>query len=213
MNITSRVVAAVTTVVAIAGCGPMDPPPSRSQPAGAPPVASPTAATDHGVPAAPLATAGPASAPAPSGPPVPAAMQPLLDAHNAARAKHCAPPLTWSPKLAAAAQAWADQLAAGCTFEHSPNNRYGENLAGGSPGLLDGRAVTAMWYDEVAKYAFPDGGFSMATGHFTQVVWRETTQIGCAVASCRMALWVCEYDPPGNVQGGYRANVLPTSCR
>ena len=71
-----------------------------------------------------------------------------------------------------------------------------------------------MWYGEVKQYAFPDGGFSMETGHFTQVVWRGTTQLGCGVSTCRgMDIWVCEYDPPGNVQGQYRQNVLPTSCQ
>jgi hypothetical protein len=71
-----------------------------------------------------------------------------------------------------------------------------------------------MWYGEVQQYAFPDGGFSMETGHFTQVVWRQTTQLGCGVSTCRgMDIWVCEYDPPGNVQGQYRQNVLPASCQ
>jgi hypothetical protein len=36
-----------------------------------------------------------------------------------------------------------------------------------------------MWYGEIAKYDFRRGGFSMDTGHFTQVVWRSTTTIGC----------------------------------
>jgi hypothetical protein len=71
-----------------------------------------------------------------------------------------------------------------------------------------------MWYDEIKQYSFPNGGFSMQTGHFTQVVWRETTQMGCATATCRgMDIWVCEYDPPGNVQGMYRQNVLRQGCR
>jgi pathogenesis-related protein 1 len=143
-------------------------------------------------------------------------MQTLVDAHNAHRAKHCAGPLTWSPKLAQAAQRWADSLKAqGCKFGHSPRNAYGENLAAGTSGTLDGRAVTDMWYDEVRLYRFPDGGFSMQTGHFTQVVWRETTQIGCGVATCNgMDIYVCEYDPPGNMDTMYRQNVLAAgSCR
>jgi uncharacterized protein YkwD len=140
--------------------------------------------------------------------------QSLLDAHNRYRARHCAAPMTWSPKLAQVAQQWASSLRdQGCKFGHSGGS-YGENLAAGTSGTLDGQAVTDMWYDEVKQYAFSNGGFSMQTGHFTQVVWRESTQLGCAVSTCRgMDIWVCEYDPPGNVQGMFRQNVLPTGCR
>jgi uncharacterized protein YkwD len=140
--------------------------------------------------------------------------QALLDAHNRVRAKHCAPALSWSPKLAQVAQQWASSLRAqGCKFGHS-GGRYGENLAAGTAGTLDGRSVTDMWYGEIKKYSFPNGGFSMETGHFTQVVWKQTTQLGCGMTTCRgMDIWVCEYDPPGNVQGMYRQNVLPTGCR
>lgn len=144
-------------------------------------------------------------------------MQEIFDAHNAVRAKHCAQPLTWSPKLAAVAQDWADSLnQQGCKFGHKPNNKFGENLAAGTVGALDGESVLRMWYDEVKHYRFPDGGFSMETGHFTQVVWRQTTQVGCAVTTCRtknLDIWVCEYDPPGNVQTMYRQQVLPAGCK
>lgn len=144
----------------------------------------------------------------------PAGMQALVDAHNRARARHCAAPLTWSPALAEVAQRWANALRdQGCKFGHS-GGTYGENLAAGTAGTLDAESVTAMWYDEVGLYNFASGGFSMKTGHFTQVVWRDTTQVGCAVATCRgMDIWVCEYDPPGNVQGQYRQNVRPTGCK
>jgi uncharacterized protein YkwD len=138
----------------------------------------------------------------------------LLDAHNRYRAQHCAPPLTWSPKLEQFAQQWANKLKDdGCKFGHS-GGRYGENLAAGTTKTLDGTSVTAMWYDEIKLYDFKSGGFSMETGHFTQVVWKASTQLGCAKTTCRgMDIWVCEYDPPGNVERGYRANVLPTSCK
>jgi uncharacterized protein YkwD len=138
----------------------------------------------------------------------------LVTAHNQVRAKHCAAPLTWSPKLAQIAQQWAKSLRdQGCKFGHS-GGQTGENLAAGTSGTLDPEAVVKMWYDEVALYRFPDGGFSMKTGHFTQVVWRGTTHVGCGRSQCNgMDIWVCEYDPAGNWEGQYRENVLPTSCR
>jgi uncharacterized protein YkwD len=154
------------------------------------------------------------------GPPQPGAAarssdaEAFVAAHNRARAKHCAAKLTWSAKLAEVAQRWANSLRdKGCAFGHS-GGAYGENLAAGTSGTLDPEAVVGLWYDEVAQYRFPDGGFSSKTGHFTQVVWRGTAQVGCGRSQCKgLDIWVCEYDPPGNWEGEYRNNVLPRSCR
>jgi len=151
--------------------------------------------------------------PARTPPAAPREAQALVDAHNRVRAKHCAGPLAWSPKLAQVAQQWANSLRdQGCAFGHSKGS-YGENLAAGSTGILDPESVVKMWYDEVAQYKFPNGGFSMKTGHFTQVVWRATTHVGCGHSQCKgMDIWVCEYDPAGNWEGQYRENVLPLGC-
>ena len=208
----------------LVACGPIykDPPAQPQQPPaqGAYQSGPPGGAADpEPTNAGPAPTPAPAPTPRPLPPKsqsnIPTAMQTLVDAHNAHRARHCAAPLAWSPTLAQAAQSWADALKAqGCKFGHKPRNPYGENLAAGTSGTLDGQAVADMWYDEVKLYKFPNGGFSMQTGHFTQVVWRQTTQIGCGVATCNgMDIWVCEYDPPGNVDTMYRQNVLPTGCR
>jgi uncharacterized protein YkwD len=137
-----------------------------------------------------------------------------VDAHNRYRARHCAAALTWSAKLAEVAQRWASALRdRGCQFGHS-GGTYGENLAAGTRGTLDPGTVVKMWYDEIAQYRFPDGGFSMETGHFTQVVWRGTQRVGCGHSQCKgMDIYVCEYDPPGNWEGQYRDNVRPRGCR
>jgi hypothetical protein len=142
------------------------------------------------------------------------ASQTILDETNKDRAAHCAPPLTWSDELAAVAQKWADHLRdEGCGFEHS-STEYGENLAGGTTGALPPEGVVSMWYDEKKDFNFKHGGFGMDTGHFTQLVWVGTTQMGCGMSQCNgMDLWVCNYDPAGNVDGEYRDNVKPTSCR
>ncbi len=184
--------------LALAACGPKKSPP----PAGGDPVPSgddePTADD-------------PASDPPDPGPGGDA--QVYVDEHNRYRADHCAPPLAWSEKLAKVAQDWADELRdSGCAFDHS-RNPYGENLAMGSSGAFPPEAVVEMWYREVDDYDFRGGGFSMDTGHFTQLVWKETTHVGCGTSTCNgMDIVVCNYDPFGNVEGGYRDNVLPTSC-
>lgn len=155
------------------------------------------------------------NAAAPAGEAPPPGMAPLLEAHDRMRARHCAPPLSWSAEIARTAQRWADRLAArGCSLQHS-REPYGENIAAGSAGALDASTVAERWYREKAQYDFDAGGFSMQTGHFTQLVWVGSRRLGCGRASCRgrgMDLWVCMYDPPGNMRGEYAGNVRPASC-
>jgi hypothetical protein len=141
--------------------------------------------------------------------------QAIITVHNEQRAIHCAGAplgqpgsttmLGWSVQLAAAAQ----QYAATCTpdpndptrFGHSsPSDRpgQGESLAWG-PGL-SGNGAATMWYNEVGSYNFDAPVWSGQVGHFTQMVWRTTTQIGCASATCGGdTLWVCRYTPAGNI--------------
>ena len=68
-----------------------------------------------------------------------------------------------------------------------------------------------MWYNEVSKYNYNNPVFGMDTGHFTQVVWKSTTKLGCGlgIASNNYAYGACNYSPPGNVQGAFAQNVLP----
>jgi uncharacterized protein YkwD len=141
--------------------------------------------------------------------------QAILDRHNLHRADHCAQPLQWSPKLTAVAQSWANQLkAAGCAFEHSQRSPYGENLSFFAPvGSSSPDEVATGWYSEVSEYNFTNGSFGFNTGHFTQVVWRGTQAVGCARSHCNGGeLWVCNYDPPGNMSGAFAQNVRPKGC-
>jgi len=193
-------------LVVLAACGQMyQQPTPPTEPAPAEPL--PASRPVEGVAARPAKQDRPATKPT--------VAQRFVDAHNGYRAKHCAPPLTWSKQLADVAQKWANTLRdKGCVFGHSPGAKYGENLAAGTVGALDPESTVAMWYDEIKLYKFPNGGFSMQTGHFTQVVWRSTKQVGCGHVTCNNNdIYVCNYDPPGNWEGKYRQEVLPASCK
>jgi hypothetical protein len=71
-----------------------------------------------------------------------------------------------------------------------------------------------MWVKERQLYDWSNPGFNMQTGHFTQVVWADTREVGCGTVSCNnMEIWVCNYSPAGNVRGEYPSKVKPQRCR
>ena len=129
----------------------------------------------------------------------------LLDAHNAYRASLGLPPLHWSDRLADRAQQWADHLAETGEFQHSGS---GENLAMATEGSESLTQLVDLWGSEQANFTdgvFPDistTGNWMDVGHYSQMVWRDTTELGCGFAEgYGHDILVCEYDPPGNVEG------------
>src|SRR5215510_14815648 len=105
--------------------------------------------------------------------PLPSAMQAVLDAHNAYRANHCVPALTWSTELAASAQQWANR----CRFNHDDQGPHGENLFWGTAGAVSPSSAVAAWYEEIGEHDFSRPEFGDHAGHFTQVVWRSTRQL------------------------------------
>lgn len=132
--------------------------------------------------------------------------QNILDAHNVDRAKHGSGALTWDSTLQSYAQDYADKYDCSGVLTHS-GGPYGENLA---CGYSDGPSAVQAWYDEGKTYNY---GSSSTYDHFTQVVWKSTTKLGCAYKDCRSNNWglyiICSYDPAGNVIGQSAANVLP----
>jgi uncharacterized protein YkwD len=126
----------------------------------------------------------------------------MLETHNAVRARVGVPPLAWSAQLAATAQNWASRLIATNDFSHQPANRYGENLYGISGGVASPGQVVGAWADEARDYDLRRDTCTGVCGHYTQIVWRTTRNVGCGVASDpEREIWVCEYDPPGNFIG------------
>jgi pathogenesis-related protein 1 len=152
-------------------------------------------------PAAPSSSAAPAPAL------TAAEAQAVVDAHDAVRAQVGVGPLTWDANLAKAAQQYVQTLTASCTIAHS-NLPYGENLAAWTGAGPPAKAVT-LWAQEKASYGGgggPYAGSSDGAGHYTQVVWRATTRVGCGRVTCtrqgmQWTLVACEYDPRGNVLG------------
>lgn len=111
---------------------------------------------------------------------------------NKLRAKHHSPALKWDKKLASYAQKWSNK----CEFAHS-GGPYGENLALGYPNWSD---VINGWYSEVKNYDYSKPGFSSNTGHFTALVWKSTSKIGCGVTACPNGkLYTCSFSSFGNI--------------
>ncbi|GHA04403.1 CAP domain-containing protein [Oceanisphaera arctica] len=128
----------------------------------------------------------------------------LLAYHNRVRADVGAPPLVWSAAAEAQAQRWARVLAGRCDIEHSQGSGFGENLFMGTLGFYDELDGIKAWEDEKRDYAGQPLSRSLAprVGHYTQMVWPTTRELGCATSVCNNNLiLVCNYYPPGNYLG------------
>lgn len=134
----------------------------------------------------------------------------ILKRHNELRAKHGAPALVWNAAVEKVAQDWANTIARADNMRHRQPNKYGENIFWMSGAEPSGAMVSDSWYDEIKDYHFDRPGFTMDTGHFTQVVWKDSKEIGCgsAKSSTGGIYVVCNYNPPGNYSGRFPANVL-----
>ncbi|HVW07473.1 MAG TPA: CAP domain-containing protein [Bryobacteraceae bacterium] len=128
--------------------------------------------------------------------------QQILDAQNAVRAKVNVPPLTWSDHLAEIAQQWANHLISTGGFAHSHNPETGENLYEIEGANAAPETVINAWASEVKNYTYSTNACAGVCGHYTQLVWAATKEVGCAAAQKgRRQVWVCEYSPPGNYVG------------
>jgi pathogenesis-related protein 1 len=136
--------------------------------------------------------------------------QEALDFHNKARQDVGTKSLEWSSELAAYAQEWADHLASNnCAFEHRSGQYrvkgYGENIFWGSASSYNALSATKSWYGEIEQYVhgvLTNQNWSVA-GHYTQMVWSNTTAVGIGKATCTdgAVIIVANYNPPGNYIG------------
>jgi len=123
----------------------------------------------------------------------------MLTAHNTVRAEVGVAPLQWSDRLAARSQAWADTLFAQKQFKHSHNSGYGENLFEIVGAGASSEQVVKSWAGESRDYDRKSNTCRGMCGHYTQIVWSSTREVGCGVArGGGREVWVCSYDPPGN---------------
>jgi pathogenesis-related protein 1 len=143
----------------------------------------------------------------------------IIAAHNKWRTEAGVQALSHSPKLAKSAQMWANHLKQShhCDMQHSnTQGRYGENLYWASALLWsDGRKelrkvspaeVIDSWGKEKTDYDHASNTCATGAvcGHYTQIVWRDTSQVGCGMATCsdrQEQVWVCHYYPAGNISG------------
>jgi len=152
------------------------------------------------------------------------ATQEVINTHNDFRKQHNLTPLTWSQNLAEYAQQWVDHLAQtkNCAMQHRPDNETsafqqvnGENLFWSSAleyedGTNEVETITAK--DIIETWASEEDFYNYETntcmedadcGHYTQIVWQETKEVGCALAVCedKSQIWACNYSPRGNYLG------------
>ena len=135
----------------------------------------------------------------------------LLSLHNRERTAVGVPPLAWDPMLADAAAGYGPQLARRGRLAHSaPATRpgQGENLWMGTRGAYQLEEMIGSWTEEKSLLrpgVFPEvssSGHWSDVAHYTQMVWRTTTRVGCALhRSRRWDFLICRYAPPGNVVG------------
>lgn len=140
----------------------------------------------------------------------------MLSAHNIIRKNVGIAPLIYSKTLAEDAQLWSQKLKEdGCEMKHDPNTPYGENLywveltGDTTDNLIETpKAIVTAWAEEKNYYNYEDNTCdkNKQCGHYTQLVWEDTTEVGCGVSVCfgknsQKEIWVCRYNPAGNYIG------------
>ncbi|XP_059095554.1 scoloptoxin SSD43-like [Tigriopus californicus] len=136
--------------------------------------------------------------------------------------------MTWNEELAQGAQLWANQ----CVFTHDSNDicKYsvGQNLYLSWSSAPDAKSewskAVTEWFNEVKDVSpqainnFPSYSRD-PIGHFTQLAWAETHELGCGYinyfnANQGYQYYVCNYGPMGNMIGAsvYKEGQACSNC-
>ncbi|XP_021776105.1 pathogenesis-related protein PRB1-3-like [Chenopodium quinoa] len=130
--------------------------------------------------------------------------QDYVNSHNSARTAVGVVNIQWNTTLATYAQNYANQRIADCAMQHS-GGPYGENIAAGSSASLTGTAAVQLWVNEKVNYDYYSNTCApnKVCGHYTQVVWSNSVQLGCARVQCNNGWYfvTCNYYPRGNYVG------------
>lgn len=150
--------------------------------------------------------------------------QPILDQHNIHRYNHSSPALVWDYRLADIAQ----EIASSCEYAHNivaGGGGYGQNIGAGAPeDEIDKMITNQMYNDEIGWYpgygAEPDMTNFEHWGHFSQIVWKSATGVGCFTQHCtgpgalrgvdpNVAPYftVCNYAGVGKLNSGFHLNM------
>ena len=132
-----------------------------------------------------------------------------LKEHNYLRSLHGVPPLTINERLNDIAQKYAQVLAKKQKMEHSKkedralDGKYvGENLYTQSSTaklVYTCGSMSKSWYSEIKDYNFETGQSTGVTGHFTQLIWKDSKEVGFGIAFGGKRLFtVANYFPGGN---------------
>lgn len=143
-----------------------------------------------------------------------------LQAINKYRKNHKVAALKYNIELDSIAQKWADRLASTNSLSHSSSTYKGERLGencfknwSSKNASISGNEVADSWYSEIKDYNFNTNSGSN-TGHFTQLIWKESKEIGIGLSVSRdgkSCVVVANFYPAGNFKGRYAENVLPLS--
>jgi len=80
----------------------------------------------------------------------------------------------------------------------------GENIYGSSGSGAKPEDAMSLWMSEASSYDYASGNIGSA-GHYTQIVWRDSVRIGCAIVDCPALTYhntvICDYAPGGNISG------------
>lgn len=148
----------------------------------------------------------------------------FVAAHNQARSgpltpppSPALPPVSWDAILADSVYNYAIGCQGGTNglLSHNANRStdyqalggsgyVGENIYGSSGSGATPDDAMSLWMSEASSYDYASGNIGSA-GHYTQIVWRDSVRIGCAIVDCPALTYhntvICDYAPGGNISG------------